>query len=108
MDVDKDVIRKKLKDIGAQLVKPEYLQKRVVFNLPKGMETEKTWLRVIEATNEQAVKKIAQKMGFDYSKALFCSATSLYSKKYGVSHDIINNQTPRITFNMKNPFLKRK
>lgn len=46
LDVDKNDIRKKLKDVGAKLIKPEYLQKRVVFNLPKGLEKENTWLRV--------------------------------------------------------------
>ena len=35
LDVDKNDIRKKLKDVGAKLIKPEYLQKRVVFNCPK-------------------------------------------------------------------------
>ena len=45
-DINKDEIRKKLKSAGAELVKPEFLQKRVVFNLPKGHEIEGGWLRV--------------------------------------------------------------
>lgn len=184
LDIKKDTVRQKLKSIGAKLLKPEYLQKRVVFNLPKGLEMQHTWLRVrdegdkitmslkitdagkienqkeiclevddfenavellelagcqkkayqenkreewqcgeceitidewpflepfveVEATSEQAVKAMTQKLGFDYSKALFCSVTAIYAKKYGLSDDIINNQTPKITFDMENPFLDK-
>lgn len=60
----------------------------------------------IEGPSEQDVKKISERLGFDYSKALFCSITTLYSQKYNLSHDYINNQIPEITFNGKNPFEK--
>ncbi len=46
INVDKEKIRKKLKEVGAKLVKPEFLQKRVVFNLPKGYEIKGGWLRI--------------------------------------------------------------
>lgn len=45
LNIDKDVIRKKLKETGAKLIKPEFLQKRVVFNLP-GKSGTGSWLRV--------------------------------------------------------------
>ncbi len=45
-NVDKDAIRAKLKEAGATLVRPEFVQKRVVFNLPKGHEIPGGWLRV--------------------------------------------------------------
>lgn len=45
-EIDKPEIRKKLKKIGAKLVKPEFMQKRVVFSLPKGNEIRGGWLRV--------------------------------------------------------------
>ncbi|HNX10788.1 MAG TPA: CYTH domain-containing protein [bacterium] len=182
INIDKDDIRSKLSAIGAKLVKPEHLQKRIVFNLPSGHEKEGGWLRVrdegnkitmslkiidgqnitdqkeiclnidsfdnavdllsaigcpkkayqetkrelwlldgveitidewpyleplveVEGKSEEAVMEVSQKIGFDYSDALFCSADKLYEMKYGVSKDVINNCTPRITFNEPNPFL---
>src|SRR3989344_6632424 len=45
-DVDKESIRSKLKDVGAVLIRPESLQKRVTFNLPEGVDLEGGWLRV--------------------------------------------------------------
>jgi adenylate cyclase, class 2 len=34
LNINKEKIRKKLKNIGAKLIKPEFLQKRVVFDIP--------------------------------------------------------------------------
>lgn len=59
----------------------------------------------IEGKSEKEVRSIAKKLGFDYSKAIFGSVDVLYAKKYGISQDVINNQTPKIVFNMKNPFI---
>lgn len=188
LDVNKEDIRKKLKKAGAKLAKPEFLQKRFAFNLPKGHENGNAWLRVrdeqdkitmsykeingkniedqkeinlvidnfnagkelleiigcrmksyqetkrelwelgdveicidewpflepfveIEGKSEKEVKAASKKIGFDYSKALFCGVTAIYSMKYNISVEaieIINNQTPRIVFDMENPFLKFK
>ena len=44
--VNKDEIRGRLKKAGAVLLRPEFLQKRVVFNLPGGHEINGAWLRV--------------------------------------------------------------
>lgn len=46
LNINKDKIRAKLKEIGAKLVQPEVLQKRVVFELSKGNEIKGGWLRV--------------------------------------------------------------
>jgi adenylate cyclase, class 2 len=184
INIDKEKIRRKLKDINAKLVKPEFMQKRVVFNLPKGHEIKGGWLRIrdeedritmslkvvdgnkienqrevcleiddfqkaelllttigcekkayqenkreiwvlenveitidkwpflepfveIEGKSEKTVKRIAEKLGFNYRKALFCSIDILYNKKYGVPLNVINNQIPNITFNRPNPFINR-
>jgi len=181
-DIDKDGVRKKLKDIGAKLVKPERLHKRITLNLPQGIDTKNTFVRVrdegdqivltlkvieegkidkqeeinlkiddikkaeelliflgcskkayqenkreiwklddveitidqwpflepiveIEGYSEKSVIETAKKLGFDYKDALFGPITLLYKRKYNVSSDIINNKTPKITFDMKNPFL---
>lgn len=37
-NVDKDEMRTRLEKAGATLCRPEFLQKRVVFNLPSGHE----------------------------------------------------------------------
>jgi adenylate cyclase, class 2 len=182
-NVDKDKMRQRLKKAGAELVQPEFLQKRVTFNLPEKYHDEHSWLRVreegdkitmsmkkvigdkiadqkeiclkindfkagvemlnqigcrqkayqenyrerwmldgvevtidewpfldpfveVEGASEAAVKAVSEKLSFDYSQALFCSITTLYANKYGLSHEIINEQTPRIVFDEPNPFLK--
>lgn len=46
INVNKDDIRARLKKAGASLLKPDFLQKRVVFNLPSGHEITGGWLRV--------------------------------------------------------------
>ncbi|MBI2600348.1 class IV adenylate cyclase [Candidatus Daviesbacteria bacterium] len=45
-NIDKNKIRKVLKKAGAKLIKKEFLQRRVVFNLPKNHEIKGGWLRV--------------------------------------------------------------
>lgn len=182
IDIDKDEMRERLKKAGAQLIRPEFLQKRSVFNLPKGHQIDGAWIRVrdqgdkitmslkicaktekiedqkeigfeissfekaeqflktigcqkkafqeskreiwhlrdvetcidewpflepfveIEAKSEQAVKQAAQQLGFDYTKAKFCSIDHLYAEKYNISIDVINNDMPKLTFDMENPF----
>lgn len=60
----------------------------------------------IEGKSEKEVRSIAKMLGFNYSKAVFGSVDVIYAKKYRISRDIVNNLTPKIVFNMKNPFLK--
>lgn len=59
----------------------------------------------VEGDSEEIVKTVSEKLGFDYSQAKFCSVDTLYSEKYGLSVDRINNQTPQILFDMENPFV---
>ena len=59
----------------------------------------------IEGLSEQAVKEIAQKLGFERAEAKFCAVGTLYAGKYGIPENKINNQTPKIVFEMKNPFV---
>ncbi len=183
ININKEEIRKKLKKVGAKLVKPEFVQKRVNFHLPKGHENENAWMRIrdeqnkitmsykeingekienqkeinlviddfktgeeflisigcqrksyqetkreiweldgveicidewpflepfveVEGKSEKEVKAVSEKIGFDYSKALFCPAGDIYSKKYNISSQVISNKISKITFGMKNPFLK--
>ena len=45
-DIDKDAMRERLRRAGAELVRPEYLQRRIPFHLPKEKRAYDTWLRV--------------------------------------------------------------
>jgi len=58
----------------------------------------------VEGASEAEVKNACAQVGLDYSQALFCAVDALYEKKYGVSKDVINNQTPLIIFSGNNPF----
>jgi adenylate cyclase, class 2 len=183
-NVDKDEIRGRLKKAGAELVRPEFLQRRRNFNLPKGNEIEGGWMRVrdegdkitlslkvvsannsihdqkeiclkvddfenaenllleigctkkayqeskrelwmldgveicidewpylepyveIEGSSEEVVKQVSEKLGFDYSQALFGAVDQQYESKYGISKEVINNVIKEITFGGENPFEK--
>jgi adenylate cyclase class 2 len=182
-NINKDEIRNKLSTVGAKLVRPEFMQRRKVFNMPKGLEDKEAWMRVrdegnrvtmsykkiggkaideqketmlviddfdagveileklgcikkafqeskrelweldgveitidewpflepyieVEGKSEEAVRKVSEKLGFDFKEAIFDSVDYLYSQKYGVSKDEINNKTPEILFGEKNPFLR--
>jgi len=182
-NINEDDIRERLKNTGATLIKPRFLMKRIVFELPVGHEIPGGWLRVrdegdkitmslkivdgdkiesqkeiclkiddfnegvkflesigakqkayqesyrefwlldgveitidewpylepyveVEAKSEEEVRRASEKLGFDYSQALFCSVDTLYNKKYGTPLETINHHTKIITFNDPNPFLK--
>ena len=184
VNVNKDEIRAKLKAAGANLLRPEFMQKRVVFNMPEGHGIKGGWLRVrdegnkntmslkvmdgegierqkeieitvndfelaaamlenigcqkkayqeslrelwelggvditidewpflepfveVEGATERVVEEVSEKLGFDYSMALFDSVDAQYSAKYNISIDQINQYTPQILFEMKNPFINR-
>ena len=60
----------------------------------------------IEGKNEAEVKAVAEKLGFDYSKAIFNSTDEQYSRKYNVSSDYVVNEIKRLAFEDENPFEK--
>ncbi|MCK4554635.1 CYTH domain-containing protein [Candidatus Parcubacteria bacterium] len=59
----------------------------------------------VEGVSEEDVKKVCEKIGLDYNKALFCAVGELYKRKYGVPLDYINNQVSELIFNSKNPLI---
>lgn len=59
----------------------------------------------IEGKSEKAVKNVSEKLGFNYKNAIFGAVDTLYNLKYKTPKNIINNHTPEITFNSKNPFI---
>jgi adenylate cyclase, class 2 len=46
LNINKNEIRERLKKAGAELAKPEFLQKRFNFHLPGDLRDDKVWLRV--------------------------------------------------------------
>lgn len=58
----------------------------------------------VEGKNKHDVQIASQKLGFDFSQALFCSVDTLYSLKYKLPKSQINDHTPKIIFEMHNPF----
>lgn len=62
----------------------------------------------VEGNSENEVKNICDKLGFDYGKAKFCAVGDLYKEKYGIPLHEINNNTPKIIFDMENPFEKNE
>jgi len=160
-NIDKEEMREKLKDIGASLIYPEFLQIRTAFFLPKANEVDGGWVRLrqeqdkitlslkvfdgdqiedqkeialevedfhtakqflegigckqkayqenkrelwkigdieitidewpflepfieIEGKSEKEIKGVAEKLGFNYLKAIFGPVGILYNRKYNV------------------------
>ena len=59
----------------------------------------------IEGPSEDAVKNVANTLGCQWEDAIFDSVDAIYSSIYNISKDRVNNHTPKILFNMENPFL---
>jgi len=182
INIDKNEIREKLKKAGAKLLRPEFLQKRIPFDLPKEKREKNKFVRVrdegnkitlsyksfegekiedqkeicvevsnfedtvellkligcepksyqetrrelweldgveimidewpfleplieIEGKSKEEVKKVSEKLGFDYSKAMFCAAGKIVGMKYNIPEEKVNKM-PKIVFDMENPFIK--
>lgn len=60
----------------------------------------------VEGKSEKEVKEVSGKIGFNYSKALFCAVGKLYQMRYGIHPDQINT-VEKIVFGMENPFMKK-
>lgn len=70
-NIDKDEIRERLKNAAAVLARPEFLQKRVVFNLPRGHEIKGGWLRVRDEQDKITMSlKIVTTGGIDNQKEI--------------------------------------
>jgi adenylate cyclase class 2 len=71
-NINKDKIRGRLKSVGAELVKPEFMQKRRNFNLPKGNEIEGGWLRVRDEGDKitMSLKVVAKNEAIDDQKEI--------------------------------------
>lgn len=59
----------------------------------------------IEAENEHIVRAVSEKLGFKWGEAMFGSVGSVFAKVYTISVDRVVNHTPKIVFDMENPFV---
>ena len=110
LDIDKDDIRSKLKEIGANLEKPEVLMRRVVFYTgehsfarvrDEGDKIVMTYKNVSDDHSILGTKEVI--LGFEKKQAKFGSVDTTYQHYYGVEPDIVNLHTPEILFDMKPP-----
>lgn len=61
----------------------------------------------IEASSEEEVKRIAEKLGFDWGNKILTAAAEVFAKVYGLGIDEILKKISNITFE-NNPFAKLK
>jgi hypothetical protein len=59
----------------------------------------------IESTNKESVGEIVRNLSLDMNEAMFGATDELIKKIYDVPADVINNKTPRITFDDPNPWV---
>lgn len=52
----------------------------------------------IDCTSEEKLNKLIEKLELDKSKMRFGSFDNTYEEYYGISKDVINNNTPSLTF----------
>lgn len=52
----------------------------------------------VEGESEEVVKKVSEKIGFDYTDAEFCEVSLIYEKELGIPSDIMKDDMPLITF----------
>jgi adenylate cyclase class 2 len=106
---DFDEAVKFLEEIGCE-AKSYQESKREIWGLDGVEITIDEWpflepLVEVEGKSEEEVKRVSEKIGFDYDKALFCPTGQIYQAKYNIPEDKINT-APRIVFDMENPFTK--
>lgn len=51
-NIKKNIIRKKLRKIGAEMIRSEYLQKRIVFHFPNEYKQKRSWVRIRDEGNK--------------------------------------------------------
>jgi len=91
-----------LTEIGAE--KKSYQEtKRELWKMDGAEITIDIWpglkpLVEVEAGNEEEVKRMSEKLGFDYSQAYFGAVDGIYEKELGIRVDVLNHAVPEITF----------
>ncbi len=87
-NVDKNEMRARLKKAGAKLVRPEFMNKRIVFDLPESHEIPGAWIRILDNGEKitQTLKiidknsKIEDQMELEMEVGNFSDAAQLFEK----------------------------
>lgn len=81
-DIDKNEIRKRLEAAGAKFIRPEFLQKRAVFNFPEGHEVKGGWARVRDEGDKITVSaKIVSGAKIEDQKEIYFEVSDFESAK---------------------------
>lgn len=76
-DINKEEMRQKLADVGAILLRPEFLQKRIVFAMPRGHEIKGGWVRVRDEGNKITMTlKVVDGDGIENQKEILLAIDS--------------------------------
>jgi adenylate cyclase class 2 len=60
----------------------------------------------VEGENEEVVRNVSERLGFDWKDALFGSTDEQYAEKYNVTCEFVCRELKRIAFGDPNPFIK--
>ncbi len=93
-------------------VKAEQETRRELWTLDGADITIDTWPFLdpfieVEGPDEHVVRSVSEKLGMTWENALFDGVAAQYEAKYGIPASVVNNETPRIVFDMENPFVKK-
>ena len=78
ININKQDIKEKLRKIGAELIRPEFLQKRIIFNLPKERKIKGGWARVRDEGDKITMSlKIVDGTGIESQKEICLKVDSL-------------------------------
>ena len=59
----------------------------------------------IESHNPDSVKSVSEELGLNWEDGRFCTVSTLYSEKYGITEEYFNNEIDELRFNSINPFV---
>ncbi len=76
-NIDKQDIREKLRKIRGKLIRPEFLQKRIVFNLPREYQIKGGWIRVRDEGDKITMSlKVVDGAGIESQKEICLESLS--------------------------------
>jgi len=112
-NIDKQDIREKLRKIRGKLIRPEFLQKRIVFNLPREYQIKGGWIRVRDEGDKITMSlKVVDGAGIESQKEI-CLIDGLeitidewpflepFVEIEGDSEESVKNVAEKLGFNYK-------
>ena len=59
----------------------------------------------IESHSPDSVRLVSEELGLNWEDGRFCTVSTLYSEKYGITEEHFNNEIDELRFNSINPFI---